>query len=214
MLINCLEHTNSELLIVEGKSAANALKCVRDRRHQAVLALQGKIPNAAKVKSARKLLENPQIISLLTALNSAWSGEFRVDEMRYQRLIILTDPDADGIHTRVLIALLFFIHLRNVVEQESLFNCYAPLYGIDSSHFKIPKFAHTEKQYLKIVADLEARGISDTVTTRYKGLAGMDQTLLKRCCVDKESRAIKVVTTSDCQSMLKVFGVQARGINA
>lgn len=206
MLIDCTEHPDSELLIVEGKSAANALKRVRDRRNQAVLAMQGKIPNAAKMSSVRKLLENPQIINLLKALDTNWSGDFRVDEMRYRRLIILTDPDADGIHTRVLIALLFFLHLRVVVEQESLYMGYAPLYSVDSTHLKTPKIAFTQNQYNQVLADLQERGISDTMTTRYKGLAGMDQPLLSRCCIDKESRVIKLVTVSDCQAMVKAFG--------
>lgn len=206
MLIDCIEHPDSELLIVEGKSAANALKHVRDRRNQAVLALQGKIPNAAKVKSVRKLLENPPIVNLLKALDANWSGDFRIDEMRYRRLIILTDPDADGIHTRVLIALLFFQCLRAVVEQGNLYTGYAPLYSVDSTHLKTPAIAYTQSQYEQLSTNLHADGIRDAVVTRYKGLAGMDQSMLSRCCVDKESRAIKLVTVADCQAMLKVFG--------
>lgn len=206
MLLDCTDFSDSELLIVEGKSAANALKRVVDRRSQAVLALQGKIPNAAKAKSLQKLLENPQIASLIEALGVNFTGEFQADQMRYQRVVILTDPDADGIHLRVLIASLFYLHFRVVLEQQKLFTIYAPLYSLHSSHLETPAIAYNHSQYIEALADLQAQGVSDAVTTRYKGLAGMDQSILNQCCVDKESRMIKLVTMSDCNAMLRAFG--------
>ena len=207
MLLSCSEQADTELLIVEGKSAANALQRVRDRQNQAVLALQGKIPNAVKAKSEKKLLENIPICNLLSAIAVDWSGGFCIDRHRYDRLIILTDPDADGVHARALVILLFYLHLRDIIDRGCLYVVYAPLYSIESRLLERPAIAYTDSHYQKVQADLREKGIEDTVTTRYKGVAGMDQELLIRCCISGNSRAIKPVSTADCQKIEEVFGL-------
>lgn len=207
MLIDCTEHTESELIIVEGKDAANALKRVCNRRNQAILGLQGKLPNAAKASSEGKLLKNPQIANLIAAIDPGASSGFCFDQLRYHRLVIFTDPDADGLHARVLIVLLFYLHLRFVIEQGRLFVGYAPLYSLDCSQLENPVIAFTTNQYHQLIADLVAKGITDAVTTRFKGLASMDQLLLSRCCVNRDSRMVKKISIADCEAMLRPLGV-------
>ena len=204
MLIDCSQHLKSELIVVEGKSAASAVQRVRDRQTQAVMSMQGKIPNAA-AGSAKKLLSNIQVRALLVALDPAGVGELPLEEIRYQRVIVLTDPDADGMHARVLLILFFFIHLRTIIEQGLLYVVYAPLYRIDS-HIKSRSFmAYTKSDYDEILQSLNELGEHDPEIIRYKGLGSLDQQTLHQYCIDTQGRRIRQLSVNDCEALLSTM---------
>lgn len=206
MLIDCREHSDCELFIVEGKNAAYALKRVRSSRNQAILALQGKLPNAARAKSKERLLQNLQIIDLLSALNHDALG-VQSDPMPFQKIIILTDPDADGVHARILVATFFYFHLRNVIEQGLLHVACAPLFCIRSDSLEAPRYVFSEKSVKQEASRLTAAGINDQQITRYKGLASLDAESLASECVKPESRTISQLSLTDCATLARAFEV-------
>ena len=97
MFLDCDRSPDSEIFIVEGRHAGNALRQVRNRRSQAVLAMQGKIPNPARRTNARKIFENPQISLLLRSL------EAENEHVRFARILLLCDADIDGLHASCLL---------------------------------------------------------------------------------------------------------------
>lgn len=202
MLIDCSQHLKSELIIVEGKSAASAVQRVRDRQTQAVISMQGKIPNAAAAGSAKKLFSNIHIKELLVALDSAGVGELPLEKIRYQRVLLLTDPDADGVHARALLILFFFIHLRTMIEQGLLHVGYPPLYRIDSALKNRSFVAYTKSDYEEILQSLSEQGEHDPAISRYKGLGSLDQQSLHKYCIDRQGRRIRQLSVNDCEALL------------
>lgn len=204
MYIECSERVDSELFIVEGKHAANAVKRVRDARAQAILALQGKLPNAGRVKSQAKLLNNSQVSELLTVVGDNAAAGLAGSSLRYNKIILLTDPDADGLHARVLLVAFFYHQLRSVVEQGVIYMANAPLYCVRSSGLSAPKYIFSAKQYTDIVKQLEVAGINDADVTHFKGLASLNCDELARFCIAPQSRTISRLTVADCAAISAV----------
>jgi len=119
-LIDCSEAFGSELFVVEGLSAANALSSVRDRLSQAVLPMQGKIPNANRT-SLDKLLQHEQVGNLMHSLHPDGQVEAQLTQFRFERVILLSDPDADGLHAGLLLILFLSTQVPALVEQGRLF---------------------------------------------------------------------------------------------
>jgi len=201
-LIDCLDKKDNELIVVEGLSAANAIKSVRNRQLHAVLPMQGKIPNANRT-SAERLLSHPNIADLLQSLHPQRLAEARMDGCRYRRIIILADPDADGVHASILLVMFMLQQLPDLVRQERLYLVRAPLYGFYRFETCMA-VAYSEQHAETVYAELTGSGNQAIEKRRYKGIASLDTNhRLQLLAQDYPSRWN--LSLNDCRELCKAL---------
>lgn len=195
-MIDCTESEDAELFIVEGQSAAGALRQVRDRRFQAILPMQGKIPNAVRT-STERLLQHLQIADLLQSMHPERIVAFNTDLIRYKKIHLLCDPDMDGMHSGLLLMLFFYQHLRGVIEGGQLYLVRAPLFGLYRNS-ECVALAYSDKQLALLQGQLEL----PADVRRFKGVASLDAALLGNC-ISPDSRARQRLSVAGCRDMCK-----------
>ncbi len=185
-----------ELFLVEGDSAGGTAKTGRDRVHQAILPLRGKILNVEKAME-HKVFESEEVRNIFTALGITFGTEddpkaLNLSKIRYHKVIIMADADVDGAHIATLIMTLFFRHMKEVIEQGHLYIAMAPLYLCSKGNYK--EYCWTDQQRFDFIQKYGAGDEKQIKTQRYKGLGEMSDEQLWETTMDPARRLLKKVT--------------------
>ena len=193
--------SKTELYIVEGDSAGGSAKQGRDREFQAILPLRGKILNVEKARMD-KILKNNEILALITAIGTGIGEEFNLENLRYHKIIIMTDADVDGEHIRTLLLTFFFRYMRTLIEEGHLFIAQPPLYKISKG--KQLAYAYSERERIERLNELGEQGVG---LQRYKGLGEMNPNQLWETTMDPNNRMMIKVTVDDAVDADELFTI-------
>jgi topoisomerase IV subunit B len=194
-LVDCTSATRegTELFIVEGDSAGGSAKMARDRKTQALLPLRGKILNVLGAASG-KLGSNQEISDLTQALGVSLGSKFNIDDLRYDKVIIMTDADVDGAHIAALLMTFFFTQMRPMIDKGHLYLACPPLFRLTQGAKRVYCIDEAEKA-IWLEKGLGGKGKIDV--SRFKGLGEMDAKDLKETTMDPASRKLIRVTIDE-----------------
>ncbi|MEM7270193.1 MAG: toprim domain-containing protein, partial [Pseudomonadota bacterium] len=176
----------TEIFLVEGDSAGGSAKMARDRKTQALLPLRGKILNVLGAASS-KMTQNAEINDLCQALGVSMGSKYRDDDLRYDKVIIMTDADVDGAHIAALLMTFFFTQMRPLIEDGHLYLACPPLYRLTQGGRSVYARDDADKARLMETA-FNGRGRIDV--SRFKGLGEMDARDLKDTTMNPETRTL------------------------
>jgi topoisomerase IV subunit B len=195
-LTDCSSKTRegTELFIVEGDSAGGSAKGARSRETQALLPLKGKILNVLGAASS-KLNDNSEISDICEALGVQMGTRFKVDDLRYDKIIIMTDADVDGAHIASLLMTFFFTQMRPLIDKGHLYLACPPLYRLTQGAHRIYVANDVEKEAYLAKGTIGGKGKIDV--QRFKGLGEMDAKDLKDTTMNPLTRKLIRVTIDE-----------------
>lgn len=196
------EYPLNELFIVEGDSAGGSAKKGRDPKHQAILPLRGKPKNTTDVDDEKILLGNKEIATLIYTIGAGYDSDFKIKDIHYGKVIIMTDADDDGSHIQSLLLTFFYNHMKPLIETGHVYIACPPLYRV-----------YTEKKETYCYDDTELKTAESQYTTgyhvnRYKGLGEMNYEQLSSTTMQPERRKLLQVVLNDdedCHDKIAIF---------
>jgi DNA gyrase subunit B len=197
----------SELFIVEGDSALGTAKLARDSAFQALLPIRGKILNVQKA-SLSDMLSNAECAAIIQVLGAGSGRTFDLEQVRYEKIILMSDADVDGAHIRTLLLTLFFRYMRPLVEAGRVYAAVPPLHRVmvQKGRSKEAIYTYSQQDLMDLLANLEKSGTSyQQPFQRYKGLGEMDADQLAETTMMPQNRTLRRITAADAEAAAEVF---------
>ena len=195
-------HTHN-FALASGVFVHNSAKQGRDRRFQAILPLRGKILNIEKTDDA-KIYKNTEIQSLITALGLGIKGEdFDPSQLRYHRIVLMTDADVDGAHIRTLLLTFFYRYQKNLIDQGYVYIACPPLYKLERG--KNHSYCYSDRELQQKIAEFPSN--ANYTIQRFKGLGEMMPQQLWDTTMNPETRTLKRVEIEDAAKAEELFTI-------
>ena len=197
----------SELFIVEGDSALGTAKLARDSSFQALLPIRGKILNVQKA-SLSDMLSNAECAAIIQVLGAGSGRTFDLEQVRYEKVILMSDADVDGAHIRTLLLTLFFRYMRPLVEAGRVYAAVPPLHRVIVNRGKSKEIIYTysQQELTDLLAKLEKQGLNyQQPIQRYKGLGEMDADQLAETTMSPNNRMLRRIRAEDAEAAASVF---------
>ena len=196
------DYMNNELFIVEGDSAGGSAKKGRDPKYQAILPLRGKPLNTTDVNDVKTLLGNKEIATLIYTIGAGFDSDFKIKDIHYGKVIIMTDADDDGSHIQSLLLTFFYNHMKPLIETGHVYVACPPLYLVSNARKKI--YCWDDKDLAKAKSEVGA----GYKVNRYKGLGEMNYDQLASTTMSRASRRllkVYIADDEDAHDKVKLF---------